>query len=218
MAAIGKKRKGVAHWLSRDPIGELGGINLYGYVGNMPMSRIDPLGLWYWNDPSTWFDGGGFEGTGNYSNWRGEDFEQAAYAAIDGIIPFADPFDHRYDKCDDLMKFSKGMGALSRDLALASAIPNIGMWARNPVLYEAGSATVPNRVFSIIEGLNPVWRGRWLRSFGSTFGPYTSAEMAQAYAATWNTGLTPGGRLFGLGLMELADSLMRMTNEMEGCP
>ena len=32
-------------WLARDPSGEAGGINLYGYVGNNPISRIDPLGL-----------------------------------------------------------------------------------------------------------------------------------------------------------------------------
>jgi len=34
-------------WLSRDPIGEAGGINLYGFVGNNPISRVDPLGLDY---------------------------------------------------------------------------------------------------------------------------------------------------------------------------
>ncbi len=32
-------------WLSADPIGERGGINLYGYVNNSPISQIDPLGL-----------------------------------------------------------------------------------------------------------------------------------------------------------------------------
>src|ERR1035441_1916421 len=32
-------------WLSRDPIGERGGINLYGFVGNNPISRIDLFGL-----------------------------------------------------------------------------------------------------------------------------------------------------------------------------
>ncbi len=38
-------------WLSRDPLGEAGGMNLYGYVGGNPMNLRDPLGL---------FDFGGF--------------------------------------------------------------------------------------------------------------------------------------------------------------
>ncbi|MFD2257697.1 RHS repeat-associated core domain-containing protein [Luteolibacter algae] len=32
-------------WLSRDPIGEAGGLNLYGYVGNNPANYYDPHGL-----------------------------------------------------------------------------------------------------------------------------------------------------------------------------
>jgi RHS repeat-associated protein len=34
-------------WLSRDPIAEDGGLNLYGYVGNDPTARIDPDGRWW---------------------------------------------------------------------------------------------------------------------------------------------------------------------------
>ncbi|WP_156481452.1 RHS repeat-associated core domain-containing protein [Microbulbifer thermotolerans] len=32
-------------WLTRDPIAEAGGINIYGYVGGNPANWIDPLGL-----------------------------------------------------------------------------------------------------------------------------------------------------------------------------
>ena len=32
-------------WLNRDPIGEKGGVNLYGFVGNEPVGRVDVLGM-----------------------------------------------------------------------------------------------------------------------------------------------------------------------------
>jgi len=36
---------GRAKWINRDPIGERGGISLYGFVANSPLDLIDPLGL-----------------------------------------------------------------------------------------------------------------------------------------------------------------------------
>ena len=35
----------LGRWLQRDPIGILGGINLYGYVGGMPVGLSDPIGM-----------------------------------------------------------------------------------------------------------------------------------------------------------------------------
>lgn len=32
-------------WFSRDPIGEVGGLNLHGFVENDPIQRVDPFGL-----------------------------------------------------------------------------------------------------------------------------------------------------------------------------
>jgi uncharacterized protein RhaS with RHS repeats len=41
----GTSGTGVARWLSRDPLGEVAGINLYGYVQNDPINEYDPFGL-----------------------------------------------------------------------------------------------------------------------------------------------------------------------------
>ena len=40
----------LGRWLSRDPIGYRGGINLYEYVRNSPLMRTDPMGLYLWRD------------------------------------------------------------------------------------------------------------------------------------------------------------------------
>jgi RHS repeat-associated protein len=38
----------IGRWLNRDPIGEAGGINLYGAMGNDLVNNVDPYGLWIW--------------------------------------------------------------------------------------------------------------------------------------------------------------------------
>ena len=35
----------IGRWITRDPLGEVGGINLYGFVHNDPVNLVDPLGL-----------------------------------------------------------------------------------------------------------------------------------------------------------------------------
>jgi RHS repeat-associated protein len=38
-------RASLGRWLNRDPIGEVGGVNLYAYVRNEPIGLTDPLGV-----------------------------------------------------------------------------------------------------------------------------------------------------------------------------
>jgi len=45
---------GVGRWLSKDPIGLSGGLNLYVYCHNDPINFVDPFGLCEENNPSFW--------------------------------------------------------------------------------------------------------------------------------------------------------------------
>jgi RHS repeat-associated protein len=44
----------LGRWLSRDPIGETGGVNLYSYVENNPTGAVDPMGLVTFFIHGTW--------------------------------------------------------------------------------------------------------------------------------------------------------------------
>ena len=83
------------------------------YVGNSPVNRADPLGLYYLLIPGSWFDGNGYEGTGG-EFYRYQDLEESSMATLDGIIPFADPFGDNggYDKCDTDLALSRRLGGI----------------------------------------------------------------------------------------------------------
>jgi RHS repeat-associated protein len=195
----------MGRWLSRDPIGEEGGLNLYGYAGNSPTNRTDPLGLWYALNPATWFDGQGYQG-GRSEFYRYSDLEQAAGATLDGIIPFADPFADAgaYDKCDEGSAFSRAAGAFARDAYLVGRIPNIGQWAKSPRLYEIGSKTVPKTTWEVIKDLSPAQRGAALLRMQG-WRAYIP-QVTRAYGETIRTGLTPGGWLLLGGVGQAVDT------------
>jgi RHS repeat-associated protein len=48
---------GLQRFLNQDPLGESGGFNLYGFVGNNPISFVDPYGLmdFHWYNPVSWY-------------------------------------------------------------------------------------------------------------------------------------------------------------------
>jgi len=67
--------KRVAYWPNRDPIGERGGLNLYGYVGNSPVNRTDRFGLQF----SAMFNGFNFYVGPNYPiNYPDDNFQVTA--------------------------------------------------------------------------------------------------------------------------------------------
>ena len=42
----------LGRWLTRDPIEESGGVNLYGFCGNDVVGKVDVLGFWTWTEDS----------------------------------------------------------------------------------------------------------------------------------------------------------------------
>ena len=60
-------------WPTPDPIGIMGGINLYTYVGNNPVNRVDLLGLYAEKGDAAEADMSDQAG-GDYGDWGGDDW------------------------------------------------------------------------------------------------------------------------------------------------
>lgn len=61
----------LGRWLSRDPLHEEGGVNLYGYVGNDPENRSDPIGLISAKDAANFWSDYSAAGYGQGGFWGG---------------------------------------------------------------------------------------------------------------------------------------------------
>jgi hypothetical protein len=180
-------------------------------VGNTPINSIDALGLWnFWN-PATWGARNSF-GWSFWSSfnpfhasagWGGFSLEttsEADAAFLDGVNPFGNKFAEMglYNSRDKSLMASRCIGSLTRDAELTLAIPNIGAWAKNPLLYEIGSTTVPTDVYEAMDGLNAIGRGNYLISNYGGVGTLQlnyEALITGEFANTVGTGLTPGGWL-----------------------
>jgi RHS repeat-associated protein len=120
-------------WLSPDPVGLEGGLNLYEFCRNDPVNCVDPYGLWGiqfgsvnigYGDPQMSFDN---------SSWG--DLRRGAAATADGVLSaetmsglfgLFDPnlFSDYYNPCDQDTKISHGMARASFvALSIAFALP-----------------------------------------------------------------------------------------------
>jgi len=216
-------------WTQRDPIDYQDSINLYQFCGNNGVNVLDVDGQWNLWNPATWgvpnalgwsvsqslnpfdMDTAGW----NAFTWR--EVEKGAAAALDGIIPFIDPMEIAYADADgtigSVYQWSRHIAAFSRDIYLIARIPNLEQYLKNARLHEKGCSTAPNAAYDkFLRGMNPVEKGRWLLQNEHIVKQYmTLGWRLAAYARTWNTGLTPGGRLFVITvLFEPSDALSRV--------
>jgi RHS repeat-associated protein len=125
-------------WVNRDPIGEAGGINLYGFAGNVPVNCVDPFGLskfWPW------------------SNWDYNPVQACTHAffeigalPVEGLLALIDASDKAFeagkargkenDNIDNRISIRAGGDAIN------SALPGIGGDLR------AAIGGIPGTVFS----------------------------------------------------------------------
>ena len=117
-------------WLNRDPIGEAGGINLYGFVGNEPSAMVDLEGLSGW---SIYHDGHYFGPPPSTCQFDPEAATEAAEATAVSMIPgvgeamdvatIADPDSKWWEKT--LSAGSLGINAFGD-----GALPNVGAYLK----------------------------------------------------------------------------------------
>lgn len=108
----------IGRYLTADPIGLAGGVNLYSYAKSSPVNFIDPYGLWGVQFGDTNFGIG--DPTFLFGEGSEDYFNQTLSATVDGFIPFVNPFKDSYNPCDKNLHLSKDLGGLSRDFALGA--------------------------------------------------------------------------------------------------
>ncbi|MGC9260820.1 MAG: RHS repeat-associated core domain-containing protein [Phycisphaerae bacterium] len=92
----------LGRWLQRDPIGYVGGINLYEYVGGRAVGKVDPSGQWwsYWDNPITNWIGGGLYGLGSATASTVQDMLAKLKDLPQGVLSaVAEPLFRQYCGC-----------------------------------------------------------------------------------------------------------------------
>ena len=126
-------------WLNRDPIGEVGGLNLYGFVGNSPVNFVDPDGLapWYsWLNPLNY--------STTIANLKGQ-WALDAQAQRNGFRDYE----------DELEKLSE-QRAERRGKTSDDSAEILQQWEQTSVSLTAGAAATGTTAYmTVITSINP---------------------------------------------------------------
>lgn len=148
---------------SEDPLGFAGsGPNFYAYAFNSPTNLVDPFGL----APGDWWDPRSYDYGSIFT-------EKNAWETVKDIGTASEAFADTLT-FGSASRLNDALGAnvavnrcgIGYKLATASGIvagiamvPNISAWAKNPLLYEAGSTTLPSSVYKGIQGMTATQKG-----------------------------------------------------------
>jgi RHS repeat-associated protein len=137
----------LGRWLSADPIGEAGGINLYGYVGNDPINGLDPYGLYdfyeFMDDAS------------NFSAGVGDNLSFGLTGAIRESLPGIYGDNGGVDKCSGAYGAGEWTGTgLALVTGAAGGIKAAGAKAAG----KEFSHWIPNRM----GGPRSIWNGNYV--------------------------------------------------------
>ena len=205
-------------WLSPDPIGISGGLNLYVAFNNDPVNVIDPLGLWgaqeshdYWMQTAKeGWDQGGVGGisaaagaslmTAFIDFWGARGVEgsaaQSGKAAGDGCTGKAWKYGAK-TVGNILLSASAGWTGGGGAAAKGVGFADLG-W------YELGSQTINGKVFNALKGLDKVSLGkRLVQDYGWSKAVFPRGELVPTFMDWMKTipqGPTPGGYLGLLGV------------------
>ena len=176
----------LGRWLSPDPIGEAGGINLYAYVSNNPINLYDPLGL---IEHGSW--------AYHLLTGRSGDFIENAANAFTGFgdslsfgvsqkIRKAMGTDHLVDKCSKSYKGGEWAGVAAGVAMGGAGAARAAGGVKNIAKYELGQKWLPqlgNRAGRI---------ARWNRH-----DPVAKGNIIlKASGGNWAKALAPKGNPF----------------------